>query len=97
MLYILKTETMWGAGGRTSHTKMIGKSDSKIKCKNLLKKEFNKALKDKNVEFINQCEMDSIDNDFDFGDSLEIQYESDGFNCTAVEFTIVSDKFAREL
>ena len=97
MYYIIKTNTLFGAGGMSTSVAIYKKSKEKESLSEILLDEFNEALEDNEVEFINDIERENIDECDMYDGELSIQYFSDGFDTTAIRYDIVSDEEVEEI
>lgn len=97
MYYIIKTNTLFGAGGMSASVTIYKKSKEKESLSEILLDEFNEALEDNEVEFINDIERENIDECDMYDGELSIQYFSDGFDTTAIRYDIVSDEEVEEI
>ena len=97
MYYIIKTDTLFGSGGSSTSVNLYKKSEDKESLLDVLLDEFNEAIEDEDVEFINDIERKEIDESDMYDGELSIQYFSDGFDTTAIRYDIVSDEDMEEI
>lgn len=97
MYYIIKTDSLFGIGGESTSVSFYKKSEDKENLLDVLLDEFNEAMEDEDVEFINDIEREEIDECDMCNGELSIRYFSDGYDTTVIRYDIVSDEEVEEI
>ena len=91
MYRLIKTDEYWSTGGSATDVKLFKKASRKSFLTRFLKSEFEKAMEDDEIEFINDCEKCCIDVE-DIEDDLMFQFVSEGIGWRRTRYSIVSDE-----